>query len=96
MSNGSEAIEAFDWLRSFFAEVAGMAREVDCALKKEGFVSVYDDTCVWDKFNSIMQAELWLPRWMLRVYVERMYKSRGAAVSTPYWGFLGVYAPPRL
>lgn len=95
MSNDSEAIGAFDWLRSFFGEVAGIAREVDCALKKEGFVSAYDDTCVWDRSNSIMQAEHWLPRWMLRVYVERSSKSRGPAPCTPYWGFLGMYLRPR-
>ena len=95
MSSGSEAIGAFDWLRSFFGEVAGIAREVDCALKREGFVSAYDDTCIWERSNSILQADLWLPRWMLRVYVERTCKSRGPAPSTPYWGFLGMYLRPR-
>src|SRR5947209_6519703 len=94
MSNGSDAIKAFDWLQSFLADVADVAQEVDSGLSNAEFVSAYDNGCMWDRSNSIRLSEEWLPKYVLRVYVHRQYKRRSPAEKTPYWGFFGIYLRP--
>ena len=94
MSDVPATNQIFDWVNRFLGDVAEAAQEVDSGLSHAGFVSAYRNGCMWDGSTSIQGSNLWLPRYVLRVYVEPQHRAPGSSQRPPWCGFFAVHLRP--
>lgn len=92
---GESVFKAVSFLNEFFKDVSRLVTVVEESMTSNKLVSLWGNASFWYSSTTYGAPTRWMPRYIVRQYVEETVEDSGPDKKSPWFAFFGVYFTPK-